>query len=233
MTGSWGRRTQGAALTLVSAVRALRLTCLRGSGRRRYTAELFDFSDQTPRQIKAARADPRSIITLPDDPFSDWEDAFFSFRLQPRGARTRLTARLTDGRGRQLLLDGELIRPFKQAPELCLSGFRADWNGEEILFPPAGTAAWLKAADPGEEPGAFGLCPAETGIKAGFAQDRDGAKLYPGGKPLEVDELDFQPLSAEYAAGGGKNAHVLQFGQWRLAGDTGKPAMLGMKSRRD
>ena len=200
-------------ITLISSTQALFLVCSETGFRTRASAVHLVFGQEQSAVIKSAR------YHLPGKKLpagEQWETRNFSLSCaaEQSGGR-RLLIRLNDQRGAQVLIDADLDPLSPALPGVFQAAARADWNGQELLFPKAGSVMLWQVLHGDETPACrFGCADSQSGLRYGFMQtDEITRSLLPGG--FHPASLHFQPLSGSVPLSSDKQNHAsIRFGRW-------------------
>ena len=228
MASSKDAFAQYAVLTLISSTQALRLVRKETRFRTAAFAEHILFSSKQTDLI----ADSRLSFSKKESGLSvlgDRDDGPFYLEFLPGvSGNNRLVARLSGKNQRQLLIDADLLPLSPALPGVFQLSARIDWDGKELLFPPASSVALWQSGSADQMALRFGCAEFSSKLRYGVVQSRNAVQFTPISLEKAETSFSFIPVS---------DSHILnesdpfrgeiRFGRWAFPSGSDAVRMLG------
>ena len=228
MASSKDAFAQYAVLTLISSTQALRLVRKQTSFRTTAFSEHILFSSKQTDLI----ADSRLSFSKKENGLSvlgDRDDGPFYLEFLPViTGKSRLVARLSGKKQRQLLIDADLLPLSPALPGVFQLSARIDWDGKELLFPLASSVALWQRGTADQMALRFGCAESRSKLRYGFVQSRHAVQFAPISLAKAEPSFSFIPVS---------DSHILnesdpfqgeiRFGRWAFTSGSDAVRMLG------
>ena len=185
-----------AVLTMISSTQALRLIYSENRIHVRAAAAYTIFGEETTAQMHLRRIG--RMLKKNTAPVIGNRDTG-SFYLELLSPSHRLLARLIDQKHRQILLDAALLPISAALPNVFHASARMDWDGKEVLFPPAATVALLETGFGLSLTESFGCAEKINQFDCGFTATGNAITFLPKSLQQAATGLSFSPLSAPFS----------------------------------
>ena len=218
-------RSEYAVLTLISSTQAVRIVRKQSRWKTAVSASRTVFSENRSMTLENSsyclgRKNAETSLS------GDRETGAFYLEFLPGKQDTvRLVIRMTGKDGRQLLADADLYPFSPMLPGVFRASAKADWDGQELFFPPASTVALWQSGPALEMALPFGCTDSMSRLRYGFffffshiyavpANIMTNEAMMPLTDSLPLPTID--PLRG-----------MIRFGRWSVLSGSEKVRLLG------
>ena len=218
--------------TLISNTQMIRLVCAETRFRTNAAACHLPYDQEKPNRMESAS---RHLAFRGFQEKNSWETGGFFLSCSPRLSRTmRLVIRLHGRRGSQVLIDADLEPLSPSLPDIYQAAARADWNGQEILFPKAGSVAlWQDLYDDEGPAERFGCTDRQSGQRYAFLRKPGNEQSLLTKSAASASGFCFHPLSGSVPLDLSVPGAFIQCGRWFPAETNRNPGLLGFQISRN
>ena len=217
-----------AVLTLISSTQAVRIVRKQSRWKTAVSASCTVFSENRIMALENSRYSFRRQ-NAKGSLYGDREKGAFYLELLPgKQDVVRLVIRVNGTGGGQLLADADLRPLSPMLPGVFRASAKVDWDGKELLFPPASSVALWQSGPAAEMAYQFGCTDSMNRLRYGFSRSENHMYVFPDHLKSRAETMTLIPLTDPLPLMPQDPLRgAIRFGRWSVLSGLEKVHLLG------